>query len=289
MNINFSIAMAYNNRKKQIINTLNQFEKLYFNKYNFEVVIVDDNSSIDEQLFDILHNYSYSIVYKYLDINEKGDNINPCIVYNKAFSLCNNEIIIIQNPECIHVTNILECLTQLDFKDTYYTIPVLTSLTFEINDNIYKMIENNSKEEIISYLENININSGSITYKDSKGWYNHSLYRNEHLHFCSAISRINLDKLEGFDENYSKDLWYDDNEFIFRISKFLKLNMLNDQLAIHLYHSSGTTTHSNEWHQKSIIRNKNRFENLKNKRHDNIISWNNENKKIIYQNKNILL
>lgn len=284
--MNFSIALAYHNRKNQIINTLNQFEKLYINKYNFEVIIVDDNSDIEEQLYDIIKNYSYSIIYKYINKDEKADDINPCIVYNKAFSLCNNEIIIIQNPECIHITNILDCLSKLDFKDNYYTIPVITSLSFETNDKIYEFIKNNNnKEEIIPYLENINLNSGIDWFKYTKGWYNHHIYRNDHFHFCTVINRTNLDKLSGFDENYSKDLWYDDNEFIFRINKFLNINMLNDQLAIHLYHENSSLVQSNDWQKISIERNKNRFDNLKNRGNDNIITWNNENKIMIYQNK----
>ena len=41
----FSIIMGYYNRKKQIINTLNEFHNNY-NEYNYEVIIVDDNRTI---------------------------------------------------------------------------------------------------------------------------------------------------------------------------------------------------------------------------------------------------
>ncbi len=40
--------MAYYNRKQQLLLTLNQFERLYANKYNFEVIIVDDCSEEKE-------------------------------------------------------------------------------------------------------------------------------------------------------------------------------------------------------------------------------------------------
>jgi len=272
-NIKFSIAIAYYNRKEQTIYTLNQFENLYSNKYNFEVIIIDDCSNLDNQLFDILSNYSFKIIYKLVDKENKIKNnyINPCVVYNEAFNLCNGEIIIIQNPECIHFTNIFEKLLKLDFNEYYYTIPVITSPSFDENINVNNFITDNvSREYIINYLENKNINS---IYADSKGWYNHEIYRSDelrNLHFCSAISKINLNKLDGFDENCAKDLWYDDNEFRFRIQKFLKIQILVDQLAIHLYHLSGSSSHNDV---NSIERNKNRYQNLIIKGYDNIISW----------------
>ena len=40
----FSIVMAYYNRKVQLLETLRGFEKQYHTKYTFEVIIVDDNS-----------------------------------------------------------------------------------------------------------------------------------------------------------------------------------------------------------------------------------------------------
>jgi len=61
--------------------------------------------------------------------------------------------------------------------------------------------------------------------------------------------------------------------------------MLNDQLAIHLYHINSSLVQSNDWQKISIERNKNKFDDLKNRGNDNIISWNNENKKMIYKNK----
>ena len=42
-------------------------------------------------------------------------------------------------------------------------------------------------------------NRGAVGNGDS-AWYNHSKYRPEALHFCSAISTDNLRKINGFDE-----------------------------------------------------------------------------------------
>jgi len=82
-----SIVMGYYNRKSQIINTLNNFQKKYGNRTDFEVVIVDDYSVPKEQLYDILDNYTFSINYIFITEKEKGDRINPGYVYNKGFSV----------------------------------------------------------------------------------------------------------------------------------------------------------------------------------------------------------
>lgn len=278
---NFSIVMAYHNRKKQIIYTLNNFEKEYLTKYSFEVIIIDDNSKDEEQLFDILNNYNFRIVYKFINAEEKGEFINPCIAYNKGFALSNGKIIIIQNPECIHFTDIMGTFQNMNFENSYYTIPVITSTSFHENDNVYNFIKNKiNKTDIISYLENLNSTS---QYAFSKGWYNHWFYRGndmKDLHFCSAISKNNLDKLEGFDETYGKYLWYDDNEFKFRISQFLNIIQLQDELAIHLYHDNGTEFHNDRQHLIEV--NKQKFYKLVHDNNKNQISWNINNEECFY-------
>ena len=280
----FSIVMAYHNRKKQIIYTLNNFENEYVTKYLFEVIIVDDNSSDENGLIDIINNYHFRIVYKIINKEEKGEFINPCIVYNKGFALSNARIIIIQNPECIHVTDILGSIKDINLSDNYYTIPVITSTSFTENDIIYQFIKNKiDKNDIINYLENSNSTS---QYASSKGWYNHWTYRSDdlrNLHFCSVIRKDHLDKLEGFDETYGKYLWYDDNEFKFRISKFLNIIQLKNQLAIHLYHENGSEFHCNKTDLIEV--NKQKFNNLVNENNRNQISWNINNKKTFYHGK----
>ncbi len=72
----------FNNRKEQTINTLNSFNK-YINQYDFEVVIVDDNSNTEFKLNDIIQNYSFKLIIE-ISEEEKGDRINPCGAYNRG-------------------------------------------------------------------------------------------------------------------------------------------------------------------------------------------------------------
>ena len=98
----FSIVMGYYNRKKQTIRTLDKFAELYTSQ-NYEVIIVDDNSTEEHDLTDVISNYKFPINYIKISAEEKGGRINPSSVYNKGFREANGKIVVIQNPECIHM------------------------------------------------------------------------------------------------------------------------------------------------------------------------------------------
>ena len=71
----FSIVIGYYNRKNQLINTLNMFENKYKN-YNYEVIIVDDNSIDNHKLNDISSNYTFPLTIIEISSFEKGNRIN---------------------------------------------------------------------------------------------------------------------------------------------------------------------------------------------------------------------
>ena len=56
----YSIVMAYYNRKTQTERTLDKFEEIYKN-YSYEVIIVDDNSKPDHDLTELIKKYSFPI------------------------------------------------------------------------------------------------------------------------------------------------------------------------------------------------------------------------------------
>lgn len=68
-----SIVMGYYNRKDQTILTLDNFERLYHSKYDFEVIVVDDNSDENNNLSDIIKKYSFAIKYITISKEEKGE------------------------------------------------------------------------------------------------------------------------------------------------------------------------------------------------------------------------
>lgn len=270
-----SIVMGYFNRKSQTIETLKGFEKMYVGKYDFEVIIVDDNSNDENKLEEDIKQFTFPINLIVINAEEKGDRINPCITYNKGFSQATGDVIIIQNPECYHYTNLIDEIPFNELNDSYFTSPVLSSPTFEHNNFIITNHESFSSDKMIDYLEKENL---KYPYHYCKGWYNHPSLslppESRHLHFCSVIHRNNLDILMGFDENYKDGTWYDDNEFLFRIKKFLKCSFLKS-LVIHQFHEVGSAVEEkDESLNDKKMANKTLYDELLKTNDHDCITWN---------------
>jgi hypothetical protein len=234
-NINYdkfliSIVMAYYNRKPQLIKTLNQLEINYKN-YNFEVVIVDDNSDENNKLDDVIKNYSIPINLIVISKEDKGDRINSSVAYNLGFKAAKGKIIIIQNPECYHVGNILSKVSQMD-EYTYLTFSCYSTANYAIT------------EELLNFPEKLDlINDPDFTRRNSPGnliWYNHPNYNPVGYHFCTAIYKSKLNLIGGFDERFGDGYCFDDNELLLTIRHNLKLNIKivspDEGFVIHQYH-----------------------------------------------------
>ena len=150
-NLKFSIVMAYYNRKNQLKITLDQFEKIYRNKYNFEVIIVDDKSDENNCLINLIQNYNFEI--KLIKISEK-DWINAVVPYNIGFKNITGDIVILQNPEIFHCGDILGDIRSRNLENMYYTYPVFSSPTFQTNKIIENLSKDNSKDNSKDYYKN---------------------------------------------------------------------------------------------------------------------------------------
>jgi len=245
-----SIVMGYYNRKQQTINTLNYFKN--YKDYNFEVIIVDDNSTPEHQLDDIIKNYTFPIKYIKITAEEKGDRINPCVTYNKGFKEAEGECVIIQNPECIHHGNILEYVNTKLTGDDYIAFSCYNCSSHELTQEL---------------LNNVSlINDPAFHRRNQFTWYNHPVYRPVHYHFCAAITNDNLKLLGGFNEEFAKGAWYDDNEFLLSIKQNLNLNIKtidpNDGgFVIHQWHPRDAESKITPLeHNQLIIYNKKLYE-----------------------------
>jgi len=232
-----SIVMTYfNNRKKQTIRTLDGFQKNYYNKYEFEVIIVDDASDKKFNLDNDIVKYNYPINLIKISKEEKGNRTNPCIPYNVGFRQANGKIIIIQNPECYHATDILgytlENLTEQD----YFSFSCYSGNSEEITKQI---LESDNIYDLILDKEFDTLNHKII----DCSWYNHPtiLGRTTNYHFCSAIYKSKLDLIGGFNEEFANGYCYDDDELLLSIKYNLNLNINtidpSEGLVIHQYHT----------------------------------------------------
>ncbi len=204
--------MGYYNRKDQLLKTLQSIEE---SGEEYEVIIVDDHSSLDQRV-SFPDNSRITTV---TPITEEKTWVNPCIAYNKAISLAQGDIVIIQNPECMHIGNVLKYVRENLKKYQYMAFSCLSWDQSEFNP------------------------SESVTYpaggQCQKGWYHHPVYNNRPYHFCCALYKENLDRLKGFDERFKDGPCYDDDDLVRRVKKLgLQIVSPTDPFVVHQWHES---------------------------------------------------
>lgn len=245
-----SIVTTYFNRRNQFINTLKSLELSKVK--DFEVIAIDDASDSDHNIKDLEKRFKFLKTYKI--IKEKKWYHNSCIPFNIGFSLCQGDKIIIQNAECLHYSDILQ-RTKENLNNSNY----LSFATYSLDPIETQKI--NQNENLLEFINNFKFMPQAIITNGTNGWYNHGIYRPCAFHFCSAITRKNLNELNGFDEIYANGICYDDNEFLYRINlKGLEVIFEDDFAAIHQYHENFSYNKQNSAQLEN--RNANIFLNL---------------------------
>jgi len=210
--VKIAIVLTYYQRQRQLSNTLDSFKQ--YNPDDFFVVIVDDDSPDDI----VLGDYPFDITV--LKIQDKNW-INPGPAYNTGFKEAINngaDVIIIQNAECYHKGDIIEAVKS-NITEKHY-------LAF----GAYAL----SQDQDIDFTA---YNMRTATHNGDSAWYNHSVYRPEALHFCTAITVNNLKKLNGFDERFAFGIGFDDNYFIYqvRMARF-RIKFIDNPFVLHQFH-----------------------------------------------------
>lgn len=220
-----SIVTAYFNRKKLFIKTLESFEKSSCK--NFEVIAVDDCSHEEERLEDLIPRFSFLKVIRL----EKKDKwyVNPCVPFNIGFKHASGDKIIIQNPECFHADDIISHVNEKLTDNEYFSFGCY-SLS-ETQTSYLNQIENYK-----SFINTDTYKKKSVSFDGDEGWYNHSIYRPNAYHFCSAITKKNLDESGGFDERFATGFAFDDDEFVHRIKLRLNVAFFDELVALHMWH-----------------------------------------------------
>jgi len=223
-----SIVTAYYNRKDLFYETLLSITR---SKYkDIEFIAVDDGSSSEHRLEELSKEFSFLKIIRLEKENKWYQN--PCIPFNIGIRESKGNIIVLQNPECLHVHDVLTYINDYVNDSNYITISA-----YGINQKLNRLISEYRNDNMIDYLKSFP--QQSYVGYDSIGWYNHSKYRPVAYHFCSAITRYNMEKLNGFDERYALGIGFDDNEILYRIWR-LGLNIIiEDKISvIHQYHDT---------------------------------------------------
>lgn len=238
-----SIVTAYINRKELFYRTLQSITKSEFK--DFEFVAVDDGSLPEHRIEDFVDEFPFLRVVR-IEPEDKW-YINCCIPFNMAIREAKGDIIVLQNPECLHVNDVLTYLSK-NVNDSNYITVSAYGLDSRSNEVLWQSYNNNT---ILDYF--VSLPQRPYMGNRTLGWYNHSRYRPEAWHFCSAMTRQNMVKLNGFDERYAKGVACDDQEFIMRIRRLgLKVIITEEVSVVHQYHGpTGTIPNEAELWKKN--------------------------------------
>jgi hypothetical protein len=230
-----SIVMSYVNRRKQLETTL---KTIYKSKYsNFEIIIVNDS---DEDLSKITTLYdNIKIINTTRDKTKKYTN--PSISYNLGFNNASGDIILIQNPECCHIGDILSVVNCYLQPQQYLAFNTYYLDDYSKNANINDLLFNSDTDSnfwnvpklqnIFKYL--LSIKNDSVLPAEKKGWCSHFFYNKNYYHFCCAIYKEDLYKIGCFEENYKDGICFDDDEFIRKI-KFSNIELCYFPVSIQM-------------------------------------------------------
>ena len=222
-----SIVMAYHDRRVQLIKTLESIR--YYG--DPEIIVVDDAST--ERIDDL------DVKVVRINPEEKWWINGGSIQFNIGFAHATKDIIIMQNPECIHVGNILEYIKTLKRNQVFSFAAYSLDVHLEYDKYNSQML----KEYIMSQPQRIQV--------AHHGWYNHSIHRPEAFHFCNAIYRKDLEMIGGFDERFANGIGFDDNDLVRRIKKAgIKIQIIDDPFVIHQKHKR--TDYADVWVKRML-------------------------------------
>lgn len=229
-NVSVSIVMTYFERLHQLRATLRSFE---LNEYsNIEVVIVDDGSEMEPLDAGVLRRYSFPVLVRRM--SPAKSYANPCVPFNVGIRAASGNIIILQNSECAHVGNVVEHAREWLTDENY-----LTYACYSLGRMKTERLRFRGEAWRIEDLEKLVTEDRIAAFDGDDAWYNHSRFRPSALHFCSAISRRNMDRLGGFDERFARGIAFDDLELLARIKRLrLQVKIIDDIVVLHQWHYS---------------------------------------------------
>lgn len=234
--LRISVVMAYYNRRHLLLRTLQTICRSAVAR-DCEVIVVDDGSRDDERVDDLQGRYPFDLRVIRVDARFKSWT-NPCVPLNVGFRFVRSDLVVLQNPECLHVGDILLAALRESRDDNYLafgcysadrgTTEALASVDYGRSDWVAAI------RHAIAPLRDAGTREDGTA-----GWYNHSVHKPTALNFCTAIRYRNLVRLGGFDERFAYGMAFDDAEWLYRVTKVgLGVRFIDDPFVIHQFHGA---------------------------------------------------
>ena len=253
-----SIVTAYYNRKQLFYETLKSIAKSSYK--DIECIAVDDASDEEERIEDLCEEFSFLKVIR-IEPEDKW-YFNACIPFNIGIRKAEGDIIMLQNPECLHVHDVLQYVAKTVNKRNYITISA-----YQIGKKGTKILPKIINDgNLLNHFKSLP--QQGWTPETEMGWYNHPKYKPTAYHFCSAMTKKNMIRFGGFDERFALGIAYEDTEFIYRIRKRrLRVMIVNEVSVIHQWHYCTSVQFEN--HKRLLRKNANLLREITTKRHAN--------------------
>jgi GT2 family glycosyltransferase len=224
--------MPFFNRRKQFIKSLETIKNL--GHQDIEVVVVDDASNEEDRIADLPGLYPFLRTFR-IEAENKACGSSPVIPYNMAIKESKGEKIIITNPECAFVGDIIQYVKD-HVNDSQAVSFGCFSLSEELSESLFpdgQLAAYETINDLVSSHRNVPGGNGQL------GWYNHSQIRPAAYHFCNAFTRNTLIGINGFDERYAGGICFDDDDLLFRVRQAgCNVPIVDDPFVLHQYHCS---------------------------------------------------
>ena len=251
-----SVVMPYYNRRHLILHTLKTISKTEYK--DIEVIIVDDASDLEHQLDDIVNNYWFPIKLIKIKPEQRWWVKDSCVCINVGTEAATGEVLVIQQPECCYVGDIL-----LDVSKSIIEGAVTTYSCYTLNEQDTQLFMNN---------ESITYRNVPTNYKpEESAWLNHPIIYPAGYHLCMSITKQTWKILGGMDMDYAYGFAFCDLDLIEKIY-YIGLQMTiphpdTSPFAVHMYHPySGIGCYPLQEQNQGVLKRKNfereRYHNL---------------------------
>ena len=210
-----AIVTTYFDRPHQLRQTLLTIERSKV-KDKF-VVVVDDCSSLKPEIPEV--NFPVHVIRTK---NKSWTNPEPAYNAGIFYALDKCDVMVIQNAECYHAGDVLTYAKNNITDENYISFGCFSidkETTFK-DHNIHEIV-----------------NKTGASHDGQIAWYNHPIYRPVGYDFCTAISKKNMIRLNGFDERLSEGCGYGDDYLLYRIKLMgLSVEITESPFVVHQWH-----------------------------------------------------
>ncbi len=228
--IKLSVVISVYNRINFFRRTLYTYANQTMNKNNYELVVVDDSSTVDIKGLCKEYSKKYGIKFQYIKFNRDGGAIKPltftpALSNNIGIKLAKGDIVVITGPETLQKENNL-LLSYNSINDNNNLC--IYGYTYRSDLAFVRELEESDEWQKMKFSRVLDINGAKADKTINNGWWWYYL----------AVRKSHLLDMRGVDERFMLGISGEDDDLANRlIAKKLEMTRNHDIICIHQDHS----------------------------------------------------